>query len=85
MPLELCCKKLSHKGDYILANPPFNSSDWGGERLRIVGHPVQDADQAHLSPCRFERINPYGKYVFEMTEDFRGAKLRPFRSGRSLG
>jgi len=22
------------KADYILANPPFNSSDWGGERLR---------------------------------------------------
>lgn len=23
-----------HKADYILANPPFNISDWGGERLR---------------------------------------------------
>jgi type I restriction enzyme M protein len=22
------------KADYILANPPFNVSDWGGERLR---------------------------------------------------
>jgi type I restriction enzyme M protein len=22
------------KADYIIANPPFNSSDWGGERLR---------------------------------------------------
>jgi len=22
------------KADYILANPPFNSSDWGGERMR---------------------------------------------------
>jgi type I restriction enzyme M protein len=22
------------RADYILANPPFNSSDWGGERLR---------------------------------------------------
>jgi type I restriction enzyme M protein len=22
------------KADYLLANPPFNSSDWGGERLR---------------------------------------------------
>jgi type I restriction enzyme M protein len=22
------------KADYILANPPFNSSDWGGERLK---------------------------------------------------
>ncbi|CAI8035264.1 Putative type I restriction enzyme MjaXP M protein [Geodia barretti] len=25
------------KADYILANPPFNSSDWGGERLREDG------------------------------------------------
>jgi type I restriction enzyme M protein len=23
-----------HKADYILANPPFNVSDWGGDRLR---------------------------------------------------
>jgi type I restriction enzyme M protein len=23
-----------HKADFILANPPFNISDWGGERLR---------------------------------------------------
>ncbi len=22
------------KADYVLANPPFNISDWGGERLR---------------------------------------------------
>ena len=22
------------KADYILANPPFNDSDWGGERLK---------------------------------------------------
>ena len=22
------------KADFILANPPFNDSDWGGERLR---------------------------------------------------
>ena len=22
------------KADFILANPPFNVSDWGGERLR---------------------------------------------------
>ena len=25
------------KADYVLANPPFNSSDWGGERLRGDG------------------------------------------------
>ncbi|MBV8310264.1 MAG: Tn3 family transposase, partial [Planctomycetaceae bacterium] len=31
------------------------------DRLRIDGHPVQEADLAHLSPCRHEHINPYGK------------------------
>src|SRR5262249_19341032 len=29
-------------------------------RLRTDGHPVQDADLAHLSPCRYEHFNPYG-------------------------
>jgi len=24
----------NRKDDFILANPPFNASDWGGERLR---------------------------------------------------
>ena len=52
------------------------------DRLRIDGHPVQEADLAHLSPCRYEHINPYGKYAFEVSEDLRGAKLRPLRPGR---
>ena len=51
------------KADYILANPPFNSSDWGGERLRedkrwkFGAPPVGNANYAwvqqfiyHLSP-----------------------------------
>ena len=52
------------------------------DRLRIDGHPVQESDLAHLSPCRYEHINPYGKYAFEVSEDLRGAKLRPLRAGR---
>jgi TnpA family transposase len=51
------------------------------ERLRIEGHPIQEADLAHLSPCRYEHINPYGKYGFE-AKDLGGAKLRPLRPGR---
>ena len=51
------------KADYILANPPFNVSDWGGERLREDKHwqygvpPQRNANFAwvqhmvhHLSP-----------------------------------
>jgi type I restriction enzyme M protein len=50
-------------GDYVLANPPFNVSDWGGERLREDARwtygvpPVGNANYAwlqhilhHLSP-----------------------------------
>src|SRR3954452_22911518 len=53
------------------------------DRLRIDGHSVLEADLAHLSPCRHEHITPYGKYAFEVSEDLRGAALRPLRSGRS--
>jgi type I restriction enzyme M protein len=51
------------RADYILANPPFNMSDWGGERLRDDGRwkygipPANNANYAwiqhfihHLSP-----------------------------------
>ncbi|MFO0647864.1 MAG: class I SAM-dependent DNA methyltransferase [Polyangiales bacterium] len=52
------------KADYILANPPFNDSDWGGDRLRddarwsgFVAPPVSNANYAwilhfvhHLAP-----------------------------------
>ena len=27
-------------------------------RLRIDGHTVQETDLSHLSPCRYEHINP---------------------------
>jgi TnpA family transposase len=53
------------------------------DRLRINGHPVQEADLAHLSPCRYEHINPYGKYAFDVSENLGRAGLRPLRPGRS--
>jgi TnpA family transposase len=53
------------------------------DRLRIDGHPVQDVDLAHLSRCPYEHINPYGKYAFDVSENLRGATLRPLRTGRS--
>ena len=43
---------------------------------------VQESDLAYLSPCRYEHINPYGKYDFEVSESLRQAKLRPLRPGR---
>jgi hypothetical protein len=53
------------------------------DRLRINWHPVQETDLAHLSPCRYEQINPYGKYAFEVSEDLGSAELRPLRPGRA--
>ena len=52
------------------------------DQLRQEGHPVQESDPAYLSPCRYEHINPYGKYEFEVSESLRGAKLRPLRPSR---
>ena len=50
------------------------------DRLRINGHPVQEADLVHRSPCRDENINPYGKDAFDVSEDLGRAGLRPVRS-----
>ena len=47
------------KADFILANPPFNDSDWGGERLRddarwIFGAPpVSNANYAWLQHIQY--------------------------------
>ena len=59
------------KADYILANPPFNVSDWGGERLRDDKRweygvpPTGNANFAwvqhmahHLSPRGARRLRP---------------------------
>lgn len=35
------------------------------DELRAEGHAVSDDDVAHLSPARFEHINPYGRYHFD--------------------
>jgi hypothetical protein len=35
------------------------------EQLRAEGHRFTDEDMVHLSPARFEHINPYGRYHFD--------------------
>ena len=49
------------------------------KRLRAEGYPVQEEDLARLSPARYEHINPYGKYRFELTDELDGTNLRPLR------
>ena len=53
------------KADYILANPPFNISDWGGDRLRedvrwkFGAPPVSNANYAWLQHI-FHHLAPNG-------------------------
>ena len=48
-------------------------------QLRAEGYPVDDVDVAHLSPARYEHINPYGKYPFNLDEAQKQGQLRPLR------
>ncbi|HGY2266952.1 type I restriction-modification system subunit M [Morganella morganii] len=54
------------KADYILANPPFNISDWGGDRLRedvrwkFGAPPVGNANYAWLQHI-YHHLAPNGK------------------------
>ena len=35
---------------------------------RAEGRSIHDDTIAHLSPARFEKINPYGQYQFDITK-----------------
>jgi hypothetical protein len=47
------------------------------EELRLEGYPVLDDDVSHLSPARYEHINPYGKYFFDIAGNAARHGLRP--------
>jgi len=49
------------------------------DQLRADGQCVRDADIAHLSPTRYEHINRYGKYHFNVEEILEREHLRPLR------
>ena len=40
---------------------------------------MREEDLAHLSPARYEHINPYGKYRFDLDEALCRKTLRPLR------
>jgi TnpA family transposase len=50
------------------------------DQLRTEGIPVQEEDLVHLSPARFEHVNPYGKYVFPIEQASQRQGLRPLRA-----
>jgi len=47
--------------------------------LKREGYPVSEEDIAHLSPARFDHINTYGKYRFNVAENQDRQGLRPLR------
>ncbi len=47
--------------------------------LRQEGYSINEEDIAHLSPARFDHINPYGKYHFDLTENQNRKGLRQLR------
>lgn len=49
------------------------------EQLKKEGLPVAEEDIVHLSPARYEHINPYGKYQFNIDETLSRHQLRPLR------
>jgi hypothetical protein len=49
------------------------------DRLRAEGRTVKEEEIAPLSPARYEHINPYGKYRFEVEEGLNRFRLRPLR------
>ena len=50
------------------------------EQLAREGFVVSPEDLWHLSPCRFEHINKYGKYTFAVEEEMQRNGLRPLRN-----
>ena len=49
------------------------------ETLRAEGQVIDDGDLVHLSPARFEHINPYGRYVINVEAELSRTELRPLR------
>jgi hypothetical protein len=50
------------------------------DQLRAEGDAVHDGDLVHLSPARFEHLNPYGRYTFHVEEGWKRTQLRPLRA-----
>lgn len=49
------------------------------KQLQLSGLVVNEVDFVHLSPARFEHINPYGRYEFDVAKTFSQQDLRPLR------
>jgi len=50
------------------------------DQLRLEGKEISEEDLRHISPCRFEHINKYGKYSFEVEKEMNREGLRELRN-----
>jgi hypothetical protein len=48
-------------------------------QLRSEGYFFSDEDISRLSPTRYEHVNPYGIYLFDIEKESKRASLRPLR------
>ena len=49
------------------------------DQLRREGHQINDEDINRLSPTRYEHVNPYGIYPFDIEKESKRISLRPLR------
>jgi hypothetical protein len=49
------------------------------EQLKQEGYSVQESDLAHVWPTRYEHVNIYGKFPFNVEEIWRRKGLRSLR------
>ncbi len=54
------------------------------EQLQREEYPMNERDLEHLSPARYEHINAYGKYRFNIEEELNRRALRPLRSPEAV-
>ncbi len=52
-------------------------------QLKREGYPVNESDLAHIWPTRYEHLNVYGQYHFNIEEARRRKGLRPLRQSSS--
>jgi hypothetical protein len=49
------------------------------DRLKAKGERIDPDDLAHLSPARYDHVNPYGRYEFQVDRCADQKPLRPIK------
>jgi hypothetical protein len=49
------------------------------DKLKSEGYTIKKEDLQHVSPCRFNHINRFGRYSFNVEEELNRIGLRPLR------